>query len=577
MSWYEHARRTKRTPLMVVEMDHDYIDDESVTATNADGSLCYRTPATTDQGDLTVTTKTRRYMSHKQRRPLPELGAIPCLKNVTFSDEEIRVGKALGFFGQVTFELEDFEDDDRREDPFYTDSSRDGVDHSAGSYWSKFLARNPYWTERVVRVVEGWATDGVWWPSDVISHKYFIRDVQGVSDNKVRVTAVGPLQMLNLNEKEVPAPSAGSLLADIDDTTTSATIDTGDNAATYAASGFARIGDEYCAFTRSGTALTLTRAQGDTEAASHSAGDTIQECIVYDNERIIDIILDLLTTHGGIAAQYINELEFENEFSSYLTLYNLSGVISKPEAVLDVVRELLEAAACMMWWDDTRGEIRFKALRPSTASKGLWTDRLHLLKKPVFNRDMGQRISRTDIFMNLRTVTSDPKTLTSFRVRLLGNAQGEGDTEHGSAKLPNQPMRTRWLTSAQLSLASRASNQVTSQLRDGRKTAICEVAAKDANRQIGDIVDLKTRELVDRNGAELQTRYIVEKRTIIKAGSSYRYLLEELPFGGRYAFLCPTGMPAYDDASDAERDPGWYLSPADNEPFDSLNPAYQLG
>ncbi len=577
MSWYSHARRTQRTPLTVIELDLDYIEDDcqTITATNSDGSLCYRTPSTTNQGDVTTTVKTRRFMETKQTRPLPELNAIPCLKSVSFSSEEIRVGKAIGTFGTVTFELEDFVDDDRREDPFYSDSSRDDVDHSAGTYLTKLRARNPYWTGRAVRVLEGWSTDGGWYASDTLIHHYYVRDVQGVSNGRLRVTAVGPLQQLNLHEKEVPEPSTGTLAADISDVATAAQLDSTETADTYPASGHVRIGDEYIAFTRSGVDLTLTRAQGGTEASSHSEGDTVQICKVYTDERVTDIIIDVLTTYGGISSSQINTLEFDQEFETHLSLYTLSGIISKPEKILDIVRELLEAAAALLWWDAFRGQIRFAALRPSTASKGVWTDKNHFTRPVQFRQDMAERVSRSDVYLDLRTATSDPKTLTSYRTRLIGTPQGEAD--HGSEQLAKEPLRTRWIARSQVDLAVRASNQITSQLRDGRKLAICEVSAKDANRQIGEIIDIKTQDLVDQDGNELQKRYVIEKREPIKPGETYRYTLEEVPFGGRYAYLCPTGTPDYASASDAQRDPGWFLSPADNEPISTLDPAYQLG
>src|SRR5687767_4561436 len=99
MTWASHAQRTERTPCTVVEVDLDWIDAEGVLAVNPDGSLCYRTPATTSQGDLPRTTRTRRWMTATQR-PIPELGAIPCLRSAKISPEEVRLGRGLGYFGQ---------------------------------------------------------------------------------------------------------------------------------------------------------------------------------------------------------------------------------------------------------------------------------------------------------------------------------------------------------------------------------------------------------------------------------------------------------------------------------------------
>ncbi|NRA38804.1 MAG: hypothetical protein HRU15_11735, partial [Planctomycetes bacterium] len=509
---------------------------------------------------------------------IPELGAIPCLGSVKFKEEEIRVGRPMGMFGQVTFDLMDFIDDDRNEDPFFSDVSRNGIDGSAGTYLTKLRVRNPYWTGRAVRVIEGWATDGVWHPDDVIEHVYFIRDVQGVTNKRLTITAAGPLQLLNLNEKEMPAPSSGALLFNINAAETVVAFDTLDNATPYPTFGFVRIGDEYCAFSRLGVDLTLLRAQGKTTAADHSAGDMIQLCAVYDDWPITDIIIDALQTYGGVDPIYIDTDEFASEQIEYLNLYIVSGIISKPEKILDVVRELLEAAAALLFWDDQRGKIRLKALRPVIDTSGIWTDRLHLLSAPKRGQDMKERVSRADVYMDLRTATSDPKKLTNYRKRLIGTSQGAEADEHESEKLRDKPLTTRWLTSNQIALAVRASNQIVDQLKDGRKTLICEVGAKDAGREIGDIIDVKTRDIINIQGAIDIRRYVIEKREVIKIGSTYRYTLEEVPFGigGRFIFLCAVGLPDYNAATPEQRDPGWFLAPSNGGPFDAQNPAFVL-
>lgn len=575
MTWAEHADRAGRTPAWMVEVDLDWIADGSVVATNPDGTLCYRTPATTVQGSFTVGVKTRRWISSNVR-PMPELPAIPCISAVSISAEELRIGKGLGLFGQISISLIDFTDDDRRaEDPFVTDSSRTGLNLSAGTYLTKLLARNPYWSNRPIRITEGWATDGIWHPTDTITHYFFVRDVQGPSDGQMKITAAGPLQLTNLSEAEVPATSEGVLAADITNAATSATIADPVIAATYPASGVCRMGDEVMNFSRSGQALTLTRARYNTIADAHSQDDSIQLCAVYLNQDLVVILQDLLVTYAGVSSSLLDLAGWAIEQAAWLHNYVLSGVISQPTKVLDVARELLEASGAVLWWDDQTSLVRLRAIRPALTSAAHWTDAHHLLKPPMVKTDMAERVSRCDVCIDLRSADQDANKASSYRARVIGVSKGAGPTEHQKEKL--KLIASRWLASNQASLAVRASYLITDQLRNGRRTIVAEVPARSAARQLGDVVTIQSRDIVDRTGAVANVRTMVIKRETTALGSRYRYTLERLNDANRFAFLCPVGLPNYSSASDAQRDPGWFLAPANHGPFDADNPAYVLG
>jgi hypothetical protein len=578
MNWGSHAALGVRTPCIVVEVDLDYYDDDgdAVQAVNDDLTLCFRTPGTTEQAadDFTLTTKTRRWMTLTQRA-IPELGAIPCLKTAKLQPEEVRVGKGLSYFGQVSIELQDFVDDDFREDPFYSHASRAAIDHEAGTYFGKLMARNPWWIGRKIRVIEGWATDGVWHSGDTIVHNFLIRDVQGPSGGTVKITAAGPLQLLNLNDAEAPRPSEGVLLADITNIATTATLADAVIAADYPSSGLIRIGDEIMSYTRSGVTLTMVRARQGTIADSHSAGDTVQWCLQYTDEPLMDIVLDLLTTYGGIDTTYLATDEWDSEQSVWLALYNLSGIVSQPTKILELVQSLLEASACLLWWDDTDGQLKARAVRPGVTNRGTWNDRFHLLGPAVVARDMTARVSRCDILIDLRSAERDPKDYASYRIRVVGAEEGNGATENKTSQV--HVIASRWLSANQVGLAERASSQITTQLRDGRQTLQVEVAAKDAIASIGDLLNVSTKDIVDRNGEPETIRCMVVKREAMAVGSKYRYLLERFPFTGRFAFMTDIDCPDYDDATTEQKDPGGFMGNADGSDFGPQDPVYVMG
>ena len=176
--------------------------------------------------------------------------------------------------------------------------------------------------------------------------------------------------------------------------------------------------------------------------------------------------------------------------------------------------------------------------------------------------------------MDLRSGSADATDPASYRMRLVGESAGEAASEHGSPQV--RLLASRWFSADQVGLALRASAQLTSQLRDGRQTIAVEVAAKDAARGIGDVVDLLTRDLVDRRGEPLRTRAIVVRREAAVPGSRYRYLLERTPFDGRFAFMTDRDCPAYDQAAAWQRDPGAFMS-AGGRPFAPTDPPYLMG
>jgi hypothetical protein len=564
MTYATLAAQQARQPCTVVEVDLDYYDDAGITATNPDGSLCYRTPATTNQGTFTLGTKTRKWQS-EHVAPIAALGAIPCVRKVSVAAEEIRAAEGLGTFGKVSITLQDFVDDDRLEDPFWSDASRG--DHKAGTYFGKLVARNPYWTGRALRVREGFVVDGAFDTVQAITRQYLIRDIQGPTGGVMTITAVGPLQLLGLNAIEAPAGTGGRLLADISASDMSTSITPEYTAEDYAASGYVRVNDEVIAYTRTGAIMTFTeRGALNTVAASHSEGDSLQHCIYYQDQRIDDVLYDLLVTRGGVDASYIDVAGWEDEADQWLTLYQHTVLISEPVKVLDLVRELLESAGCYMWWDDQSALVRLRALRPAQDNDDTWTDAYHLLDTVGVSRDLSDRVSRTDVLIGLRSSIEDADEVGSYRVRVVGVSDGAEADEHRTEQL--RIVKTRWLSEQQVSLASRISYQITATLKDGRKTFDMVVSAKDSAIKVGDIVVLQTRDIIDRNGNAESTRVLIVRREEVVHGSKYRYKAELLPFTGRFAFWTDTALgsldfPDYDQATDAQRDPGGFWSNSD--------------
>lgn len=581
MTWQSVASESTRVPVQIVEVDLDYV--ENGPATMASGALGYKTPHTTDDAGtsgLEVTTKTRRWMS-RHVTPVGTLSAIPCVSSISISSEEIRVARGLGFFGQATVSLVDFVDDDLEEDPFYDDSSRAGVDHNAGTYFGKLVARTGgYWSGRSIRIIEGWLEDGVYNSANSLTRNYLIRDIQGPVGGRFTVTCAGPLQLLNLDQKQAPEPSRAKLAVDITDVLTAlpfASVEDPDSV--MPDDGYIRIGDEIIKCVISTGEWTLTRGQFSTTEEDHTGGDTIQPCLYYETEDVTDILQDLLETQAGIDSSFLDLTGWAIEQSRWLRLYNLTGIVSEPTKVMDLVQELLEISACLLWWDDATGKVILKALRPALETDHTLTDAYHLLGHVTTSRRMEDRVSSLDVLMVLSNGAAQINEAASYRIRVVGQSLGAGTLEHKSAKV--QQIATRWLDRTQTAVAIRASFQTAKQLENGRVTYSFETSAKDAWLQLGDIVDIQSADLIDTEGAVVTTRAMIVKRDIVQVGSKYRYVAEQFVFDGRFAYVTPATVgslpyPDYANATADQRDPGWFLSDTDGT-LPNGDPPYLLG
>ncbi len=91
------------------------------------------------------------------------------------------------------------------------------------------------------------------------------------------------------------------------------------------------------------------------------------------------------------------------------------------------------------------------------------------------------------------------------------------------------------------------------------------------------MINVKTKDIVDRNGEPETTRCMVVKREAMQVGSQYKYMLERFPFDGRFAFMTDIDVPDYDDATTEQRDPGGFMGNADGSDFGPSDPVYVMG
>jgi len=257
------------------------------TATGAPGTECYNTFFTCqDKENYVKTTKVYTFSSSRGA----EIEARPYLSDIRWMPTEIKPGK-ITVKGRITLSLDDEPDTDRGIDPYV--DTRSSVQ---GTFWKKFLARNPNFKGRVIEVFQGY--DGL----DVGDYELRwagLIDSITIDDSEVKIEVAD--ELIALDKIEIPPKLDIELPAAIDDSVASITTSDSDDLPT---SGYAKIEDECIAWTGKNDTTNIvsgvTRGALGTTASAHDSGTRFDLCVFYDASNPFDIMEAMLTDSTDI-------------------------------------------------------------------------------------------------------------------------------------------------------------------------------------------------------------------------------------------------------------------------------------
>ncbi len=502
MTYSTESAKYGRIPTVFVELDMDFCALRSgigaCTATETGDDKCYNTYSTcNDTANFDKTTKT--YVFSEQNADLPiGLSTIPLLKSVQFASQEITPNKGLGVRGSVTARFLDAPFPDTEIDPYWQERTYDTT--NSGTFWGKFKARNPYYENRVLRVRRGYLTTVFDW-GNFVDSVYIIDKLDGISKNDdVTIVAKDILKLADDKKALFPVPSNGRLSADISDSATSFTVTPSGIGAAYPASGKVAISGEVMTFTRSSDTFTVTRAQSNTTAEAHSLDDTVQLVGVFSNEKIHDVIYELLTTYTGIDAAYIDYAAWNTESNTYLAGV-WSAEITEPTGINTLLGELTEQGTCRIWWDELAQLIRFRAIKPlPTSGLPVLSDESHFLTKSIDAKtDTNQRISTVLIYFAQKKPTEKLDDLKNYALRVATpDVEAISSLEYGSNLI--KKVFSRWFKTTSQGRANALADALLKTYRDPPK--ILEFNLTPALQlKVGDLFYAQTRKIQSVTGA----------------------------------------------------------------------------
>jgi len=559
MTYNVERAKVGHEPFDIIEMDLDICDNvysvAPCTASLGSGLECTNTfQLCQDQANYVKTTKTYKFSS-KAHAVIGEK-MYPCVNSVKLSPAIAESGK-IGVRAKLTVKLTDFPHNDVGTDPYFSTRSYTPIEQ--GTFWGKFIARNPFYVGRTLRYKKGYFTD----PFDAANFQtrtFVIEKISG-PDNKGQVTieCKDLLKIAENNRVTIPAASTGTMAANITDVATALSVNAGEGAA-YGASGTLRVGNEEMTYSRSTDAFTVVRGVNGTTAEEHDADDLVQDAKVWTAVNAVDILHEILTDFVGIDESRIpydaglavptgTNDEWDDEKETWILSNNLTRTISSPMGAKDAIEEILEQNNLLLWHDQVSDEIKLKATVPPLGNATLTTysESLDLISNStVAKKDESRRISEVWVYYGKIDNTEDAKA-SNYKFREISS-----DTVVSGVNGYNEPRRkvifADWLPSQ--SLVRQLGGRLSARYALTPAVIDFELHAKKGDLSIGDLAIIDSDRLQDVNGANIQQAIqIISKQD----AEGFRYRALTSSFQGRYGFIGPNSLGDYSAETDANK------------------------
>ena len=565
-----------RELIQIVQIDQDFCNNTFGVAPctavlSGVGQQCFNTYATCqDQPNYDLGTKTLSF-SKNQVASVPEY-TIPSLVSYTTQATQVNIGARrtsafdLGKLSSLTVQFQDLIHSDNVVDPYRTTRTYSPLE--SGTFWSKWLARNPYFEGREVRVYEGWVGQTI---AEMEYKKYLIDKVSNPnSKGGVTLNAVDPFRKLDAVKAQFPTQTQSELQATLTDmgplVVTSGQVNP---AGEFGGKQFSieteiisyttetDIGGGY--FEYSG----LVRGDFGSEAKEHEIGASVQHTAYFDPEESDSGLYDtlyLLFNAAGFADSDLDLIGWADEINTWLTQYSaLERVLFKPTAINQLIGELSASCGFFMWFDEVEKLVKLKAIRPEVEGLTTLTENKNLLQnKTSSSLETNERISEVWIDYNLTDFTGDLESRDSYastKVRI--DPTAAGPNEYSERIVYNT--QAKWLFS--LAQIDTLGFRTLSRYRDNTRFISFQLDVKD-DLNVGQAFKLSYSGFVDQFGQNLELAWQVISRK--KAGDIVMIEAQEFYFLGNYSFVMADDANDYDNATDAEKSFGAYISPTND-------------
>lgn len=374
-----------------------------------------------------------------------------------------------------------------------------------GTFWGKWLARNPYHTGYDMRVYDGNLGDAL---EDMRVRHYVIDRIDGPADGEVSVIAKDLFSLIEAQKAVAPLASRGELSANMTGSpATFSVVPSGIGNTDYLASGYVQIGDEIIAYTRSGDTFTVTgRAQFGTTQANHEDEDLVQQVLTYTSQLAHNIVYDLLcrftalgSTGSPTESPFIDKATWDLRASELVDQF--TARICKPTPVADLIAELAVQSGFSVWPDVSTGMIEFAPLRAGSISPTI-TDRDIVDKSLSLKREIEKRLSQVWVYYGMVNPTADVTERRNYRSRLVvADLEAEDEELYGTPQI--KEIFSRWIPQFGRQAAERCGERMLTMFRDPPTRASFTLhASRDGELSLARYFALQTADIQDDAGEE---------------------------------------------------------------------------
>ncbi|MDW4550888.1 hypothetical protein R5H32_16115 [Defluviimonas sp. D31] len=531
-----------------------------VAPCTATGEACFNTRATCrDPANFSGTaTLDLWFGAPGAGRPSDDLYLLPLLVSVSTSPAKLNVSGAdrganpLGIRGTATIRLRDMAHNDRLVDPYLATRSYDPL--TRGTFWGKWSRRNLYGRAgMIVTVYEGYAGDAL---AAMTRRTYVAESLDASGADLVTLRARDLLSKASDEKALAPRPSPGELAADITAAQTTLSV-SGATTADYAASGTLRIGDEvmkYSARTLNGGTGLLdftisARGSDKTTAEEHKSGDRVQQCLRFSSLAVDAALAALYQGYTTIPTAYLDLAAWAAEAADHLTAYSVTGLVTDPTPVKDLIGEICEQAQVMQWWDERAALVKMRAIAPLDAEPRRVTEAEHILAESVALREFpDRRVSQVWVYYDPRDPTANPRAAESYR-----RAQVSAELTLEGADLFGDPaIRTvfaRFINSTPVALETSA--RILSRYKNGATEIAFSVTDKDGDLEVAEVVKIRHHLIQDATGAPQERLWVITSADRRHRERRVTYTAEDATLAGTLYRICANTVPDYrGDGSD---------------------------
>ena len=533
MSYDNEKLEFGKEHINIVEIDLEYCENDygiaPCTATGAAGTECFNTFSNCqDLPNFVPEIKTYRFCEGRSPHPIG-LQAIPSLTGINISPAKIALSGGLGTRASVSLSFNDHPFSDIGVDKYV--SGRSYIASERGSFWTKLRARNPNYQNGAVRVLSGYLINGKYDPANFITRNYVLNSMD-VSGGRARIVAKDPLKLASSNKALAPKANTGVI-----ETSLSVgaghliLLPAGIGAAEYATAGFISLRNEVLEFTRVGTnpdRLDLTRAQKNTVATTHEAGETVQQCLDYSGQtrgKLDFIINDLLTNFAFVDPAFINTNEWAAEIAEFLSGL-ADGIVTKPFDVFKLLQELSESFPHYLWWNEKTQKIELTALKPPPPLNAPLDMDKNIVAGSFTTKDRPDMRTST-IFVNFGMFDQTKKLNDIHNYRQsYTRVDAHSIATYGSSEV--RVVNSRWINDNNKAQAVVLATLYGRRFSDIPREISFDLEAKDSNVWIGQTKAINHFDIADETGSPKDTNFQI---MTAKESDNYKYTALEYTYG----------------------------------------------